>query len=99
MTRTNNAKMHKARAIRAAALKTQVVMVDDDWRIVRFNEQNWMVQHEGQFSGYYGHLLDALQALPAKMLDPKAAGTLDQILELNRSIQARIEATLKLKLA
>lgn len=99
MTRTDSLKAHQARAVRKSALKTQVVTVDPHWRIVRFDEFNWQIQYKGEFKGYYSHLLDALKALPTKMLDTQAQGTLEQVLELNRTLQARIETALKMKLA
>lgn len=96
MTRTDKARHHAARR---AARAAQTITIDSDWRIVRADELNWEVQYQGRFQGYYSDPIAAFHSLPAKMLNPIAAGTLDQILELCHSIQTRIETALKFKLA
>jgi len=98
-------KISAARKAHAAARAEQTIQVDDHWRVVHTDNHNWEVQYRATakaswgFCGYYGSLMAALQSLPAKMLDPVAQGSLEQIVELKRGIVARIETTLKLKLA
>lgn len=88
----------QARRDKAAQYAQQVIVVNEDWRIVRADAYNWEVRYKGQFKGYYGRLMAAFQALPAKMLDATVRGTLEQILEQHAAVQRDIDTALKLNL-
>jgi hypothetical protein len=97
-----NTACHKsiaAKKAQAAQFAAQTIVIDDDWRIVRADRLNWEVQFKGQFHGYFGCLLSAFQALPAKMLDAEAKDSLQRIQEQARAINERIATALKFKLA
>ena len=70
----------------------QVIIIDDKWRIARFDEKNWVVEFKGDFFGYFGSILTAFQSLPAKMLSAEAR---DSIAEVHRAQQEINERILK----
>jgi hypothetical protein len=95
---TASRKSIAARKAQAVQFAAQTIVIDDDWRIVRADRLNWEVQYKGAFYGYYGRLLNAFQALPAKMLDAGAKDSLQRIQECQTAINERIATALKLKL-
>ena len=93
------ARIRAAKAAKSAGFASQVVTINDDWKIVRADENNWEVRHKGKFNGYFGTLTAAFKAIPAKMLDEQAKGSLNQVLEGQKAIVATIETALKFKLS
>lgn len=87
-------RLEKARATREAkreAMASQTVTIDKHWRILRADPMNWEIQYKGKFQGYYGTIVAALKALPAKMLDEEAKGTLNDLLRYAEGIRTTIE--------
>jgi len=73
--------------------KAQSVKIGD-WEISRFDDLNWCIQHKGILRGYYGSLSQALNALPAKMLDQASFNSLKDIQRNVRAIHEAIEGSL-----
>ena len=91
----NNLEKRKATLeARNAAFASQTVTVDQNWKIVRADEKNWEVQYKGQFWGYFGSLVSAFKALPAKMLTQEAKGGIDELLAVHNDIIRRIDNAL-----
>lgn len=70
----------------------QTITINDTWKIVRLDVKNWQIQHlmplesgkrKGELEwaemGYFGTLRTAIIALPDKMLDDVANGTLTDV--------------------
>lgn len=89
MTRTEKAQA--TRQAKKAAFAAQTVTIDPNWRILRADPLNWEIQYKGKFQGYYGTIANALKALPAKMLDEQAKGTLNDVLRSVEGITATID--------
>jgi len=92
-------KSAQARKARRAQYDAQTIVIDPNWRILRTDCYNWEIQYKGRFYGFYGRLLNAFQALPAKMLDEEVRGPLEAIKAQQEAINSRIATALKLKLA
>lgn len=85
-----------------AAQDQQVIVINDKWKIVRLDELNWAVVFSGKhpITGerqdakqpwVYGKLIDALLALPHKMLDEGQKKTLADILKDVQEMCATLE--------
>jgi hypothetical protein len=98
-TKTRLTKAHAAQKAQAAQFAAQVIVIDPNWRIRRMDRWNWEIQYKGRFYGYYGRLLNALQALPAKMLDAEVLTSLATITDRQQAINSQIATALKFKLA
>ena len=85
------AKMQEARIKARQGLDSQTITIDKDWRIIRPDELNWELQYKYKTKGYYSTIVNALSALPAKMLNEAARGTLDELLKIHREIIRKIE--------
>lgn len=84
----------KAKATRAAQkerMASQTVTIDDHWQIIRADPLNWEIRYKGKFQGYYGTIGNALCALPSKMLNESAKGTLTDIRRTLEGISSTIE--------
>lgn len=90
---------HAAQKAQAAHFAAQVIVIDPNWCIRRADRYNWEIQHQGRFYGYYGRLLNALQALPLKMLDAEVLTSLATITDRQEAISRQIATALKFKLA
>jgi hypothetical protein len=88
---TKSEKMIASRAATRERLKTQTVTINQDWRILRADPLNWEIQYKTKFQGYYGTIGGALRALPDKMLNEQAKGTLTDLLRTVDGIQGMIE--------
>ena len=84
-------KMKAAREKHKQARADQAI-VFGDWRIERSDEMNWVIRYknERQVRGHYYRLVNALQALPDKILNAEAKSSLAEILAALRRIQATI---------
>ena len=84
---------------------SQIITINKDWRIDRMDVRNWEIQHlvkikegknagniEWQGLGYYSTLRQALLALPDKMLDDVANGTLTDVKNALAGIREAIKA-------
>jgi hypothetical protein len=91
MKEETKAKMLKSKADKKARLESQTVTVDDNWRIRRSDPFNWEVQYKKKFQGYYPSVSAAIRALPAKMLNEDARGTLTDVLRSAEGIVALVE--------
>lgn len=91
---TTQEKANATKQAIAAQYAAQTIVIDDQWRIVRSDFYNWEIQHKGRFFGYYGRLTDAFRALPKKMVSEAAAGTLQEILALERATCQLVEKAL-----
>lgn len=74
----------------------QEIEICKGWKIVRFDSQNWSIPATKERGGgkrdwYYGKLIDALHAIPDKMLNLTEAATLREILNQQREIKEVIE--------
>jgi hypothetical protein len=87
-------KMQASRKANTQRFAGQVIVVDDEWRIIRVDEYNWEIQKKGKFKGYYGKITEALKALNGHMLGDKAKSSLEDILELQKAIVDKIESAL-----
>lgn len=75
---------------------SQTIQVDDDWRIIRADEMNWEVQYKGQFKGYFGRLVNALQDIPHKMLSKQAKGSIDELIGIMRRIETEVTTAMRI---
>ena len=69
----------------------QKVTIDENWTIQRVDPLNWEIRYKDKFSGFYGTIASALDALPAKMLSEEAKGTLKDLQTQQKAISERIE--------
>ena len=79
-------KIAATKAAKTEQFKSQTVLIDDNWRIIRADSLNWEIQYKGKFYGYFGDLCNAFRALPSKMLKESAKGTLADVLERRSEI-------------
>lgn len=87
-----NAEKSKATKLaKKESFAEQTVVIDENWHIIRADELNWEIQFKGKFHGYFGRLSHALKAIPHKMLNVEARGSLIQIVAILQSIEARID--------
>jgi hypothetical protein len=71
---------------------SQTIKVDSEWEIRREDELNWGIWHKGKTKNwYYPSIPAALTALPLKMLNEEAKGTLKTVLSIQKGIVDRIE--------
>ena len=70
----------------------QVIDLDERWQIRRADKLNWELRFKGKRQGFYGTLLGAFQALPAKMLQEEASGTLVEVTRTLRGIVEKVES-------
>lgn len=89
-----HAKALETKKAKTAQFASQTIKVDDNWKIVRADELNWEVQFKGKFKGYFGRLIDAFRALPAKMLGEEAQGTVADLTGLQKAINEHVENAL-----
>lgn len=87
-------KAKQTRADKSAKYAEQTVTIDHEWKIVRADELNWEIQFKGRFQGFYGTIVAALEALPAKMLGEVAKGSLNEVRRSVRAIQETIDNAL-----
>ena len=87
----NSEKAKEAKAANKAKFESQTIRVNDDWQIVRSDALNWEIQYQGKFKGYYGRILDALKALPHKMLDEQSNNSLADVQRGLDAIHATID--------
>lgn len=75
----------------------QQIKICPGWSIVRFDEFNWAIPPTQERGGsktdnwYYGRLIDALRAIPHKMLDRGSKNTMEDILSQLQAIKIIIE--------
>ena len=69
----------------------QKVTIDENWTIQRVDPLNWEIRYKDKFNGFYGTIVSALNALPAKMLSEEAKGTLKDVQTQQKAILERIE--------
>ena len=100
MTTNEKAEKVKARLAKARITKelnvknweSQVVKIDEHWEIRRWDDLNWDIYKDGKDQkSYHRNLLSALTALPAKMLDSVARGSLNDVLRSHRGIMDKLE--------
>jgi hypothetical protein len=72
-------------------MRSQTVTINEDWKILRADPLNWEIRYKGKPNGYFGTVSAALRALPAKMLNETARGTLSDVLRSVEGIQAVID--------
>ena len=77
-----------------ARFDAQTIKIDQDWTVRRADELNWELLYQGQFKGYYARLCNALDALPAKMLDEVAKNSLADVYQSVRAIQETLSKAL-----
>jgi hypothetical protein len=83
----------------------QTITINKEWQIVRLDPKNWQIQnyamlkegknaggYEWKEMGYYATLRQALFALPDKMLDAVANGTLTDVKNALAGIRSAIKA-------
>ncbi len=90
------AKMQAAKAEKSATFSKQKINIATGWTIQRFDELNWEIPPSKQRGGgpvswYYGKLIDALYAVPDRMLNQGDKFTLSDILKQYREIREVIE--------
>ena len=98
MTVEQKAAMKAAKVANAKRFEAQTVSVDENWRVRRDDEFNWVneekVNGKWIFRGFFGKLPAALMALPATMLGEQASGSLNDVLETLKGIKYSILAAL-----
>jgi hypothetical protein len=85
----------KAKATKLANAEqfaSQTITIDSEWQILRFDDMNWEVQFKGKFWGYFSSLPAAFKALPAKMIDQNASGSIADVLRCVEGIAETIQA-------
>ena len=87
-------KILAGRAKSREAFAKQVLKIDKNWTIRRVDSLNWEIQFKGDFYGYYGHLICALNALSGKMLDREAKDALCLTGAIQKGIVERIARSL-----
>lgn len=88
---TKNEKIAASRAATKERMRSQTITVDENWRILRSDPLNWEIQYKGNFKGYFGTVSAALAAIPAKMLNEEARGSLSDVLRSTEAIYAVID--------
>jgi hypothetical protein len=91
MSTSRSLKIQAAKAASKARHNSQAITIGKNWKVLRADAMNWMIQYKGEFYGYYGKLSHALNDLPVKMLGEEAKNSLQ---EVQRSLQA-IHETIK----
>jgi hypothetical protein len=80
---TKSEKIKAALKAKAEKFKSQTIKVDENWSIVRLDQLNWQIRHKDQRAPYdkrfFGTLRGALLALPDKMLEEEAKGTIGDV--------------------
>jgi len=80
---TKSEKIKATLKAKAEKFRSQTIKVDETWSIVRADELNWQIRHKDQRAPYdkwfFGTLRGALLALPDKMLEEEAKGTIDDV--------------------
>ena len=98
MNAATKAKIQASRQSRAAEFAAQIIKVDENWIVQRADEFNLEIVHRRsgrwQFYGYFGTLISAFNALPAKMLGEEAKISLNQVIESQKAINERIAMAL-----
>ena len=90
-----SAKIRAAKHAQQERFAGQVIKIDNTWTVRRFDEKNWTVEKNGEFDGYYGSLVAAFSALPAKMLSEEAQSSLQLIYDNLKGIKLKITDALK----
>lgn len=87
-------KAQENRALAKGEREAQVIVVNSKWKITRFDAYNWAVIRKGyeKEPWYYARLIDALQALPHKILDEAQIKTLADISREIESIKKDLDA-------
>lgn len=104
MRKPETEKMMATNAANRERYDAQTVQIDENWRIIRFDEFNWRVQRLNLAlsgdqwqeyplgGGYFGKLPDALKSIPSSMLNFEAVNTLASLgLSLN-AISDKVDA-------
>lgn len=98
MNADHKAKIQEGRAKAAAQYARQVIKIDDNWIVRRIDELNWgierIIKGKPVFQGYYGTIIAAFKALPAKILSDEAKTSLACVMECQKAINDRIESAL-----
>ena len=76
MTKERLAKAKATKEAKRQGFDQQTIRINQDWKIIRFDELNWQVQFKGKSKGHYYRLPDAFQSLPATMLGEEAKNSL-----------------------
>jgi hypothetical protein len=88
---SNGAKIKATVALNRKKWDSQTIVVDENWKVHRCDQFNWEIRYREEFSGYYGRLTSALEALLPKMLGEESpGGSIASLLELGRDIKRRI---------
>jgi len=95
MNNHNPEKRKATLAKRKAEFEAQTIKIDDDWTVRRADELNWVIEHKGQFDGYYGFIVDAFRSLPRKMLNEEVKNSLQDIVGHQNDIEERIMEAVK----
>ena len=88
---TRAAKIKATKAAKKTRLSAQTIAVDKDWRIERVDDCNWRILYKDEFRGYFYRLVDALDALPHRMLSEQAKTSLGHIHGCLKAIQESIQ--------
>lgn len=92
MTPATQKKIQASRASNKDARKTQEIIINKKWKIARLDEYNWAIIRKGheKYPWYYGRLLDALLAIPDKILDEGQMKTMEDILKSVHEVASTI---------
>lgn len=91
MKQEQKLKIQAANAAKSASFKDQIITIDENWRIIRFDERNWQVEYKGRPMGFHGSSINALKALPGKMLSESSRGSLYAVYRTAQAIVEKIE--------
>lgn len=89
--KTTSQKIQETSKANQERWKSQTIVIDEDLSITRLDEQNWHIQfRDSKDENYYRYPTDVMAALPAKMLAREAKGSVKEVLETLRGIQAKL---------
>lgn len=85
MTPETRKKAKESREAQTKFFASQIIKLNDNWKIIRDDEWNWAIIRKGheKYPWFYGKLSDALLSLPHKILDEKQ---IKDIKDVNRAL-------------
>lgn len=93
MSPAHKEKIAATRASQKALWAKQVIVINKKWRIERVDELNWGIIRKGYEKRpyFFGTLIDALLALPHKILDEEQMKSMKEILTAVKEVAETLE--------
>lgn len=93
MTPESRSKAQATSATKTKERDNQTIVINSKWKITRPDDYNWCIVRKGyeKEPWFYARLIDALQALPHKILDEQQLRALADILKASQEIANELE--------